>query len=130
MRILAPVLMLSLAITGCGFPGVHKNPVIQGNQLKETATNRVEVGMTQAQVQFLLGNPITTNSFNPDRWIYLERVDLDGAIQTNQYLIVQFEQGRVSSLARDAGGSPSDPLSRIDTTPPDPQPTTRWWWPF
>ena len=130
MRILSPLLILSLTLAGCGFPGVHKNPVIQGNQFKETAMNRVEIGMTEAQVQFLLGNPITTNSFNPDRWIYLERVDLDCEIQTNQYLIVQFEGGRVASLARDAGGSPSDLLGTIDTTPPDPHPIPRWWWPF
>lgn len=130
MRILAPLILISALLSGCGFPGVYKTPVVQGNRFNDTAVNRLEIGMTEAQVQFLLGNPITTNAFDPTRWIYLERVDLAGTIQSNQYLIVSFTDGRVSAIARDADGSPLDPQSVLDTTPPDPQPARSWWWPF
>ena len=86
--IFIPVLITTVVLTGCSFPGVHKNPVKQGNQLIPERVQRLEVGMSRDQVQFLLGSPITVNTFNPNRWIYLERIDFDGEVQQNTYLIV------------------------------------------
>ena len=124
------ILVTAIVLNGCSFSGVHKNPVIQGNQLIPERIERLEVGMSRDQVQFLLGSPITLNTFNPDRWIYLERVDFDGEVQQNTYLIVNFKSGQVSEIRRESGGSPSDPLSKIDTTPPGRLDEGRWWWPF
>jgi outer membrane protein assembly factor BamE len=124
------ILVTLIVLAGCSFSGVHKNPVIQGNQLIPERIERLEVGMSRDQVQFLLGSPITVNTFNPDRWIYLERVDFDGEVQQNTYLIVNFKSGQVSEIRRESGGSPSDPLSKIDTTPPDRPDGGPWWWPF
>ena len=124
------VLMTTIVLTGCSFPGVHKNPVKQGNQLIPERVERLEVGMSRDQVQFLLGSPITVNTFNPNRWIYLERIDFDGEVQQNTYLIVNFTNDQVSEIQRESGGSPSDPLTKIDTTPPDRQDEGSWWWPF
>lgn len=131
MRIIAISVALSAAIlTGCSFPGVHKEPVEQGNVLLPERLERLEVGMTRDQVQFLLGSPITVNTFNPNRWIYLERIDFDGEIRNNDYVIVEFIDDRVSAILRESGGSPSDPLSKVDTTPPDRPDEGSWWWPF
>ena len=131
MRIIAISVALSAAIlTGCSFPGVHKEPVEQGNVLLPERLERLEIGMTRDQVQFLLGSPITVNTFNPNRWIYLERIDFDGEIRNNDYVIVEFINDRVSAILRESGGSPSDPLSKVDTTPPDRPDEGSWWWPF
>ena len=124
------VLVAGFLLVGCSFPGVHKNPVKQGNQLIAERVERLEAGMTRDQVQFLLGSPITVNPFNPNRWIYLERIDFDGEVQQNTYLIVNFKNDLVSEIQRESGGSPSDPLTKIDTTPPDRQDEGSWWWPF
>ena len=131
MRLISiSITALALLLAGCSFPGVHKNPVEQGNQLIPERVERVEIGMTRDQVQFLLGSPITVNTFNPNRWIYLERVDFDGEVRQNTYFIVNFSDDRVSEIQRETGGSPSDPLSKIDTTRPDPPDEGSWWWPF
>ena len=124
------VLVAGFLLVGCSFTGVHKNPVKQGNQLIAERVERLEAGMTRDQVQFLLGSPITVNTFNPNRWIYLERIDFDGEVQQNTYLIVNFKNDLVSEIQRESGGSPSDPLTKIDTTPPDRQDEGSWWWPF
>ena len=124
------VLVASLLLVGCSFPGVHKNPVKQGNQLIPERVERLEADMTRDQVQFLLGSPITVNTFNPNRWIYLERIDFDGEVQQNIYLIVNFQNDLVSEIERESGGSPSDPLTKIDTTPPDRHDEGSWWWPY
>ena len=124
------VLVASCLLVSCSFPGVHKNPVKQGKQLIPERVERLEAGMTRDQVQFLLGSPITVNTFNPNRWIYLERIDFDGEVQQNTYLIVNFKHDLVSEIQRESCVSPSDPLTKIDTTPPDRQDEGSLWWPF
>ena len=128
----SPLFVISLicVISACSFPGVYKTPVEQGNRLIPERVDRLEIGMTRDQVQFLLGSPITVNTFNPSRLIYLERIDFDGKIQKNTYLIIYFETGRVAEILRETGGSPSDPLTKVDTTPPDHPDGESWWWPF
>ena len=124
------IIFIALLLVGCSFPGIHKDQVKQGNQLIIERVERLEIGMTRGQVKFLLGSPITVNTFNPDRWIYLERIDFNGEVQQNNYLIVTFKNDLVSDFQRESGGSPSDPLSKIDTTPPDRLDEGSWWWPF
>ena len=128
--ILIQIIVTSLILTACSFPGIHKNPVKQGNQLISERVERLELGMRRDQVQFLLGSPITVNTFNPNRWIYLERIDSGGKVKQNTYLILNFKNDRVFEIQRESGGSPSDPLLKIDTTPPDRQIVPSWWWPF
>lgn len=119
MRLIAiSVLALTTILAGCSFPGVYKKTIEQGNKLIPERVERLEVGMTRDQVQFLLGSPVTVNTFNPNRWIYLERVDYDGEVQANTYLIVEFTEERVASIQRESGGAPTDPISKVDTTPP------------
>ncbi|HAN80323.1 MAG: hypothetical protein CMD54_01195 [Gammaproteobacteria bacterium] len=124
------ILFAALLLVGCSFPGIYKDQVKQGNQLITERIERLEISMTKDQVQFLLGSPITVNTFNPNRWIYLERIDFDGRVQRNNYLIVNFKDDLVSDFQRESGGSPSDPLSKIDTTPPGHPDEGLWWWPF
>jgi outer membrane protein assembly factor BamE len=124
------IVVANLLLVGCSFPSIHQNPVKQGNQLIPERVERLEEGMTRDQVQFLLGSPITINTFNPNRWIYLERIDLAGEVHQNTYLFVNFKNDLVSEIQRESDGSPSDPLTKIDTTPPDHQSEGSWWWPF
>ena len=124
------ILFAALLLAGCSFPGIYKDQVKQGNQLITERVERLEIGMTKDQIQFLLGSPITVNTFNPNRWIYLERIDFNGKVQRNNYLIVNFKDDLVSDFQRESGGSPSDPLSKIDTTPPGRPDEGSWWWPF
>ncbi len=128
--ILIHILAAFVMLTACSFPGVYKNSIVQGNQLIPERVTRVEVGMTKDQIQFLLGSPITVNTFNPNRWIYLERIDSNGEVRRNSYLILNFKNDHVFEIQRESGGFPLDPLSKIDTTPPDRPDEQAWWWPF
>lgn len=74
LRALALSLMLPLFLTGCGnftlFPGVHKIVIQQGNIVDEEMVGQLRPGMTKAQVRFVLGTPLVTDTFNDDRWDY------------------------------------------------------------
>ncbi|WPL18530.1 Outer membrane protein assembly factor BamE precursor [Thiorhodovibrio winogradskyi] len=54
-----------------GLPFVYKMTVQQGNLITEDMVDRLELGMTQAQVRYLLGTPLLTDIFHTDRWDYL-----------------------------------------------------------
>ncbi len=56
-----------LAASGC----VYQANLSQGNLLKQEDLDQVEVGMTRAQVRFLLGTPMVDDPFHIDRWDYV-----------------------------------------------------------
>ena len=90
-------LFLSLgACSSFEFPGAYKLAIDQGNIITGDMVAQLEVGMTRSQVEYVLGTPLIRDSFNPQRWDYLYRLDnRDGDVERNQ-LSVFFENDRVS----------------------------------
>jgi outer membrane protein assembly factor BamE len=43
----------------------------QGNFLEPRLVDKLEIGMTRAQVRYLLGTPMMPNTFDTDRWDYV-----------------------------------------------------------
>jgi outer membrane protein assembly factor BamE len=91
-NILIPVIVLVLLVSGtllggcarkerqafderesvlANLPFVYKMPVQQGNILTEEMVDRLEPGMTRAQVRYLLGTPLIADMFHTDRWDYI-----------------------------------------------------------
>ncbi len=54
-------------LNACMYPEIH-----QGNRLKPQAAMAVHAGMTQYEVEGLLGSPILTDVLHPNRATYLE----------------------------------------------------------
>ena len=73
------VLLIVFLFSGCSwvqFPSIHKVTVQQGNIVNQEMVNRLQLGMTQIQVQYILGTPLITDTFDPSRWDYFySRVD-------------------------------------------------------
>jgi outer membrane protein assembly factor BamE len=79
---------------------VHKVDVRQGNALEQEAVERLEVGMNEEQVRFLLGNPIIDDSYHPNRWDYVYYYKPgDGPVE-HRRLTVFFENGEVVRIER------------------------------
>jgi len=72
LKKLACLLFLA-SLCGCGSKllTVHKIDVQQGNALDAEMVNKIEIGMTQEQVQYVLGSPLIIDSFHPERWDYI-----------------------------------------------------------
>jgi outer membrane protein assembly factor BamE len=67
-RLLALALLaLCLGLTGC----VYRMDIQQGNYLDGHTVRQLKVGMTRAQVRYLLGTPMIEDIFNRDRWDYV-----------------------------------------------------------
>lgn len=50
--------------------GVYKLDINQGNYLSQDMVDKLKVGQTRQQVRTIVGTPLLTSVFRPDRWDY------------------------------------------------------------
>ena len=58
-------------IDSLGFPGVHKIDIQQGNLFTDEMVELLRPGLTQRQVQYVMGTPLVVDTFNPNHWDYV-----------------------------------------------------------
>ena len=93
-----PLLLLLLSLVGCGsigFPGVYKLTIQQGNIVSQEMIDKLKPGMTRAQIQFVLGNPVLADSFNSERWNYIYTIAYPDQPVIKQELTIVFENNRL-----------------------------------
>ena len=73
MRVLSSLIILSslILVSAC----VYRQDIPQGNFFKQEDVAKLEQGMTRQQVRFVMGTPMITDPFHPDRWDYVMYVD-------------------------------------------------------
>src|SRR4051812_5691985 len=75
---------------------IYHAPIQQGNLLDAKELDQVTVGMTQAQVRYVLGTPMVADPFSSSRWDYVYYLKLSKMPEPKkQQLIVYFENGTV-----------------------------------
>ena len=96
---------LFLALTsGCsnsdslGFPGVHKIDIQQGNLITDEMIELLRPGLTQSQVQYVMGTPLVVDTFNTSHWDYIYQYRRgDGSFEERKLRVI-FDQGRVTRI--------------------------------
>lgn len=63
------VLSLTFLSTACT-NWIYRIDIPQGNFLDERDVDKLRIGMTKEQVEFVLGRPILKDSFDKDTWYY------------------------------------------------------------
>jgi outer membrane protein assembly factor BamE len=95
-----PRVLLCLIALGMG-ACVYQVPIQQGNFLESKDVDQVAVGMTQAQVRYVLGTPMVIDPFTKDRWdyvYYLKKGQMRNPEQ--RHFVLYFENGTVSRIER------------------------------
>jgi outer membrane protein assembly factor BamE len=119
-RIASP-LVLTLALLsavvvlgGC----IYRPNIQQGNLLSTEDVDKVTVGMTRSQVRYLLGTPMVSDPFAPQRWDYVYRLTHGRPRRTDSaHFIVRFEGDTVVAVEKvDA----PEPRVEDDAPPPTP----------
>lgn len=81
----------------------YRTTVQQGNYITNDLLEQIRSGMTRNQVQFVLGQPLLSNSFRDDRWIYVFRMQWPDLRHDTRRVTVFFdEQQRVARVESDA----------------------------
>jgi len=93
MKRILSFLSLIVLITGCSslqFPGTYRIAIHQGNIISQDMVDKLKVGMTRRQVQYVLGTPLIRDSFNQDRWDYYYSVRGSKGGTLNKHVSVFF----------------------------------------
>ena len=82
--------------------GQHRVAVQQGNTLTEESIRNLRIDMDSKQVLFLLGTPLVTDPFHPNRWDYPIFVEATEAGEKSRLdvLSLYFKDGRLEEVRR------------------------------
>jgi outer membrane protein assembly factor BamE len=112
----AALLTLALSTTGChsiylpAFMAPYRPDVQQGNVITRDMVEQLRPGMSRDQVKFMLGTPLLTDGFHPDRWDYLYYLNPRKGAPQRRNLIVYFKDNRLDHFTSD----PMPPESMAD----------------
>lgn len=102
-RLFVVAFATGIVLSGCSIiPGVHKVTIQQGHIITEEDVSNLKLGMNKRQVRFVLGNSLSPNVFNDDRWDYFYSVrrGSDGEITRHLYT-VYFENDKLVKMEGD-----------------------------
>ncbi len=97
---LGAVVATSATMSGCSLLSVYKIDLPQGTPITQTQAQKLQLGMNQNQVLYLLGSPAIRDTLAPNRWdyIYDYQAGTDGARKgiadvknASQHLVIYFD---------------------------------------
>jgi outer membrane protein assembly factor BamE len=90
-------LIMLLLVMGCSLPRVYEVVISQGSLIDEEMMEKLEVGMTESQVKYVLGSPSITDTFSPDRWDYYTSITQGDRTFTEKKITLYFEEKKLVS---------------------------------
>ena len=89
--------LLFLLISACSTFSFYKVPVTQGNIFEDEDIEKLQVGQSMNQVQFILGSPMIKDPFHSNRWDYLNLVTIGDEKIVEKKLVVIFDDENLLS---------------------------------
>ncbi|KUF35693.1 outer membrane protein assembly factor BamE [Xanthomonas phaseoli] len=111
MRNLLLVAAIALSTAGCGI--IYKQPIYQGNLIKQNDVEQLQVGQSKQQVSALLGTPSIPDPFHAQRWDYTSTQRVDRLARTEiKNFTVFFENEQVARWEGDYFPSQDEQLAK------------------
>jgi outer membrane protein assembly factor BamE len=89
--ILACLLQAACSMPSFRLPRLHKVAIQQGNVITQRMIDQLKPGLTREQVTFIMGEPISRNSFDDSRWDYLYSIEVPGEYLERKRLSIYFD---------------------------------------
>lgn len=96
-------LILTITLSGCA-NWVFRIDVAQGNYLIQQDVDKLRIGMSKEQVEFVLGKPVVRDSFADDIYYYVYSVKRGMKANGENYkknLFLHFENEKLANLSGD-----------------------------
>ena len=91
------ILMVALVTSSCAL--LYEPDVQQGNVITRAMLDKLKPGMTQEQVQFVMGSPLVQDPFHRERWdYYYAYLDKREDTFEQRGVTLLFEQGRLTEI--------------------------------
>ena len=101
---LLQITTLAFIISGCSIVDswVYKINKQQGNITEEKSVDKLEMGMTKEQVKFILGTPMSVDSFDTNRWDYIYTLQIGNDDPIHNNLTVYFVDNKLVKIDGEA----------------------------
>lgn len=131
------LILLTVLLASCSYLNVpvlspYKMDIRQGNYVTPEMREKLRVGMTRAQVRYVLGTPMINDVFHGNRWDYVYRLERRGKVVEQQQLALYFAGDHLERA--EEGGKPVQlaampvpvPVEAAQTAPQEaPQPAAK-----
>ena len=91
------LLLSVLLLSSCSIPRIFQVVISQGNLVDQEMLDKLEIGMTESQVKFVMGTPLISDTFYPNRWDYFTSVTQGENSYTNQKITLYFKDNQLVS---------------------------------
>ena len=91
------LLLSVLLLSSCSIPRIFQVVISQGNLVDQEMLDKLEIGMTESQVKFVMGTPLISDTFSPNRWDYFTSVTQGENSYTNQKITLYFKDNKLVS---------------------------------
>ena len=95
------VCFCSILLMGCAHLHIYQPSIEQGNVITDKMVTQIHKGMTQNQVEKIMGTPILTNTFNDDRINYIYTFKPNTGKQVKKCLTLTFAKGKLIKIEKD-----------------------------
>ncbi len=89
--ILLPLLLASCSDFSTSMLSSYKMDIRQGNVVTAEMLDKLKVGMSKAQVRYVLGTPLIHDVFHDNRWDYVYRLEQHRELVEQKRLTLYFE---------------------------------------
>lgn len=107
------ILVIPFFLSAC-FLAPHKVDVQQGNFVDQDMMSKLKLDMTRSQVLFVLGTPLVTDPFHPDRWDYVYLTGKAGDVNRKRGITVVFSEDRLVRIEGDVVLLRAAPALQVD----------------
>jgi outer membrane protein assembly factor BamE len=88
------IIVLAFCLLAMNSGCVYRTTIAQGNYIEQEDLDQLELGMTRAQVRFLLGTPMIDDPFHKNRWDYVYYLKIGRQDATfKRWVSVFFDEG-------------------------------------
>lgn len=84
-------ILVLLNLIACSSIAPYKVPILQGNIFEEKEIEKLSVGLSKEQVQFILGTALIKDPFHSYRWDYYYSVQVGENLVNQKKLSVNFD---------------------------------------
>ena len=106
------LLLLSPLLVSC----IYKMDIRQGNLVTPDMRDKLKIGMTKAQVRYVMGTPMINDPFHDNRWDYYYRLEQDGKLTEHQGMTLFFEGDSLTRIVDSDPGNVPPPAGVQPTT--------------
>ena len=114
IRVCLVISLLTLAAcSSLRFPGVFRIDIGQGNIITEGAREKLKLGMTPQQVEYVLGAPLIKDPLHPGRWDYIYNYESGKGGFVENRLTLYFDGSRLNKIDDSQFKQPADVTNNL-----------------